>query len=69
MKSTPIRRKATIDTSHCVACGSCLNVCSRSALTVPHGIAAVLNEERCVGCGLCARECPASVITIKEVSA
>ena len=69
MKPTPIRRKAHIDQSHCVACGSCLKVCPRSALQIPHGITATVNEARCVGCGLCAKECPASVITVKEVSA
>ena len=69
MKPTPIRRKAHIDQAHCVACGSCVKVCPRGALTVPHGITAKVDGARCVGCGLCAKECPASVITIKEVSA
>ncbi len=69
MKPTPIHRKAQVDTTHCVACGSCVKVCPRGAITVPNGITAKVDESLCVGCGLCAKECPASVIAIQEVSA
>ena len=48
---------ARVDAGTCVACGCCLKVCPRQALSV-------FNQDACVGCGLCAKECPASVISI-----
>ena len=62
-----MKRKAIIDSNHCVACGCCIKVCPKSAISVPNGIFAVVNEEYCVGCGKCAKECPTSVITVQEV--
>ncbi len=59
------KRKAVVSTKECVACGCCMKVCPRSAITVPKGIFAEINRDLCVGCGLCARECPASVITLE----
>ena len=61
------KRKAFVDTEHCVACGCCVKVCPLNAIAVFKGIAAKVEPERCVGCGKCAGECPASVITIREV--
>ncbi|MDE7013057.1 MAG: 4Fe-4S binding protein [Kineothrix sp.] len=60
------KRKATVNTRECVACGCCIKVCPKSAITVPEGVYAEVNRDLCVGCGLCARECPASVITLEE---
>ena len=50
------RRKASVDTKDCVACGCCVK-----------GIMAKVDDELCVGCGRCAKECPASVIEMREV--
>lgn len=61
------KRKAKISTRECVACGCCAKVCPKSAITIPKGIYAVINEDLCVGCGKCAKECPASIINL-EVS-
>ena len=55
---------AYIQTDSCVACGCCLKVCPRQALTIWKGSYAALDQDLCVGCGKCARECPASVIDI-----
>lgn len=66
---TKTRRKASVDTDSCVACGCCAKVCPLSAIQIWHGIRAAVNAERCVGCGRCAKECPASVIEIQEVQA
>ncbi len=49
---------------HCVACGICMSGCPLSAITIPLGITAVVDEGLCVGCGKCAKVCPASVITM-----
>lgn len=61
-------RKARIQQAACVACGCCVKVCPRGAISVVKGIFAAVDDAACVGCGLCARECPASVITVSEVS-
>lgn len=62
-----MKRKAKIGKDQCVACGCCVKVCPKSAITVPNGICAVVDEQLCVGCGKCSRECPASIIELLEV--
>lgn len=59
------KRKAIVNVRDCVACGCCIKVCPRDAITVPQGIHAKIDEELCIGCGKCAKECPASVITLE----
>lgn len=58
-------RLAFVNQSECVACGSCMDVCPRGAVSVWRGSFAVVDEGLCVGCGQCAKECPASVIEIR----
>lgn len=60
-----MKKKAHVNKNDCVACGSCVKVCSMSAIDVD-GISANINFEKCVGCGRCVKECPASVIQLKE---
>ena len=43
---------ARVDAGTCVACGCCLKVCPRQALSVFKGSYAVVNQDACVGCGL-----------------
>lgn len=50
----------------CVACGCCLKICPLNALSIDHGVIAVVDNNKCVGCGKCAKVCPAGVIEIKE---
>ena len=59
------RRKAVINTQECVACGCCIKVCPRNAITIPNGIFAKIDKSLCVGCGKCAKECPAGIITLE----
>lgn len=59
-----LKRKAVVSTKDCVACGCCVKVCPRNAITVPKGIYAEINKTQCVGCGKCAKECPAGIITL-----
>ncbi len=49
----------------CVACGCCVKVCPRGAISVPYGVSAQVDEEKCVGCGRCGKVCPADVIRIE----
>lgn len=59
------KKKAAVNIRKCVACGCCIKVCPRNAITVPGGIHAVINRELCVGCGKCVKECPASIISLE----
>lgn len=38
------KKYANILENECVACGSCIKVCPRGAISVPHGISAKLIE-------------------------
>lgn len=58
------KKYANILEDECVACGSCIKVCPRGAISVPHGISAKTDRDLCVGCGICEKVCPASVIEI-----
>ena len=59
-------RKIACVGKECVACGCCVAVCPKGAISVPWGITAQVDEEKCVGCGKCSKICPAAVITIVE---
>ena len=63
-----MKRKAIVNISYCVACGCCVKVCPKAAISVPYGINAVIDEKLCVGCGKCAKECPASVISLEVIN-
>ena len=69
MSQTKVKRKARVEQKDCVACGCCLKVCPRDAITIYKGLYAVIDESACVGCRKCAVECPASIIGIAEVEA
>ena len=50
----------------CVACGTCVKVCPRTAIRVASGVTARVDQEICIGCGKCSRICPADVIMMVE---
>ena len=60
------KRISTVDRSVCVACGCCVKVCPKSAISIYKGCYAVVDGEKCVGCGICAKTCPAGCIEVKE---
>lgn len=60
------KRHAVVDTTLCVACGACMEVCPRGAIAVWKGSYSVVDDALCIGCGLCAKECPASVIRVED---
>ena len=62
------RRRAVPDKKDCVACGCCIKVCPKQAITVVKGLFAQVDTDKCIGCGKCAKECPASVIEMQEVT-
>ncbi len=57
---------SVVNTSICVACGACENVCPMGAIKVWKGCYSVVDETHCIGCAQCAKICPANCITIKE---
>lgn len=60
------KRYAQINRKICVACGTCLRVCPRGAITVVKGCYGAVDAAVCVGCGLCAKACPADCIELLE---
>ena len=69
MNRQKMKRYAVVEEELCVACGSCVKVCPRQAISVPKGICAIVDVEKCIGCSLCAKTCPASVINIETKEA
>ncbi|MBQ2927126.1 MAG: 4Fe-4S binding protein [Oscillospiraceae bacterium] len=63
-----MKKLAFLDKKICVACGACMKVCPKAAISVYRGCYASVDEAKCVGCGLCAKTCPAGCIAIKERS-
>lgn len=59
------KKRAVVRQKECVACGCCVKVCPKSAISIERGIYARIQDALCVGCGLCARECPGTVITVE----
>lgn len=49
------KRKAIVNIRECVACGCCIKVCPRGAISVPKGIYAEIDKSLCIGCGKCAQ--------------
>ena len=50
-----MKKRAVIQKKNCVACGCCVKVCPRSAISVPLGIHAEIDYGLCVGCGKCVK--------------
>ena len=61
------KRKASVQITECVACGTCVKVCPVGAISVYKGLYADVSA-KCVGCGRCSAACPASVIEMQEVT-
>ena len=57
-------KKAIVEAQHCVACGTCLKVCLKSAIFIEGGVTAVVDRAKCVGCGKCVNACPACLIRL-----
>jgi Fe-S-cluster-containing hydrogenase component 2 len=58
------KRIASISEEDCVACGCCVKVCPKEAISIRRGINAIIDRNKCIGCGKCVKECPASIIEL-----
>jgi len=54
--------EAVVNAEECVACGTCVDRCPVSAISVNEY--AEVDRNVCLGCGLCATECQSNAITI-----
>src|SRR5260370_42385 len=58
-----------IDTSNCIGCGGCTEVCPEGdVLAMLGGQAAIVNGHKCIGHGLCAEACPVGAISLVMAS-
>jgi len=53
--------KAIVDREVCLACGGCISVCPKDAITMIAKKACV-NKEKCTGCEICIKTCPVGAI-------
>ena len=63
-----MKKLAVSNKEICVACGVCVKVCRKAAISIYKGCYAQIDEGKCVGCGLCVKACPAGCITVAERS-
>jgi hypothetical protein len=54
------------DSSKCIGCGTCAEVCPEGAFEIKNK-KAVFNERNCHGCGGCVRKCPSKALTYRTV--
>jgi MinD superfamily P-loop ATPase len=66
-KDVQASEKASIDSTKCDGCGSCVSSCKVDALIDAKGEPPTLVRFLCEGCGTCALVCPRSAITVERV--
>lgn len=60
------KKYAMVAQKNCVACGTCIGVCPKQAISVYKGCYAQADREVCVGCGKCSKVCPTGCIAMAE---
>jgi len=53
--------KAVVDETKCLACGGCISVCPKDALSMCAGKAYV-TPNKCISCAICIKICPIGAI-------
>jgi ferredoxin len=57
---------AVVDPDECVGCETCVDECSRDAISLNEDDIAVVDGEKCDECGTCVEACPTEAISIEE---
>lgn len=65
--------KAHIDSSSCMECGKCIELCRFGAIRYHSSVSGEKNDFSvddiaCEGCGVCVRHCPSKAVTLREQS-
>jgi formate hydrogenlyase subunit 6/NADH:ubiquinone oxidoreductase subunit I len=55
---------AHYDSSECITCGACVEICPMNALTLNDEDRVTFEPGRCIGCGLCVGVCPTGAVTL-----
>ena len=53
--------KIKINIISCLACGGCISVCPKDALSMKSS-KAHLDDNKCISCGICIKTCPIGAI-------
>ena len=61
-----VRKIISIDQDKCEGCGTCITECSKGAIEIVNGKAALINEDVCDSLGLCIPKCPMYAISFAE---
>ena len=55
-----------LDTSKCIQCKQCIQVCPRGVFTVCDKVVSIGNIHACIECGACQMNCPTSAIYVQK---
>ncbi len=53
--------KAKINEKKCLACGGCIAICPKDAISMDGG-SAIVTAEKCISCDICIKICPIAAI-------
>lgn len=54
-----------LNTSKCIGCGMCLEVCPRDVLVLKGKKAFIADRDACIECGACAMNCPTEAVSVR----
>lgn len=57
--------KAIVEKKSCLACGGCVSVCTKDAVTIQAN-KAFIDKKECISCGICVSTCPIAAITWED---
>jgi len=53
--------KALVNNNKCLACGGCISICPKDAITMITS-KAIVNKKECISCEICINACPIGAI-------
>jgi NAD-dependent dihydropyrimidine dehydrogenase PreA subunit len=54
-----------LNTSACIGCGRCTNVCPHAVFEIESGKAVIKDRGSCMECGACAKNCPTAALSVE----